>query len=238
MTIKDGPLPGPWELIEGTDWVSLAHARGPAGDTRAALIELLTGDPDAQARALRHLDDPVHHQNTLYSVTAPVALYIAVILDDPRTATTLPGQREGGRHPLRAALLDWLGSVADEVGNHAVQTLERMGLSLEDHPESAAVQALRPALFQAVSAFLHDPDCAVRTAAVAAAVPLLDAPELATHRPALAPLVRTVLSAGDNRHHRAAAARGLNAWGEDSDPGQTTQDPDPWAGGCSSEPPF
>ncbi|MGW0809203.1 hypothetical protein [Nonomuraea sp. NPDC002799] len=60
-----------------TDWASLEHALGPAGDTPGALADLLTGTPEAQAEAVGHLNDPVHHQNTLYSATAPAALYVA-----------------------------------------------------------------------------------------------------------------------------------------------------------------
>ncbi|WP_377271648.1 hypothetical protein [Peterkaempfera sp. SMS 1(5)a] len=238
MTIKDGPQPDPWELVGGTDWALLEHACGSAAESPGLLVGLLADDPGMQARALRHLHDPVHHQNTIYSATVPAALYVAAALGDPRTATALPARELGGAYPLRAALLDWLGSVATEVGNEAESVMARLGLCLAEHPESVAVRALRPALFRVVSGFLHDPDPAVQAAAIAAAVPLLDAPELLRHRAALAPLMREVLAADDNRSQRAITAYGLATWGEDRDAVQAVQGPAPWAEGCGSEPPF
>lgn len=238
FTSADDRLPDPRALIEGVDWAVLRHARGSAEDAPAVLNGLLADDPSRQARALRYLYDPVHHQNTLYSATAPAALYVAVVLKDPRTATVLSDQRHGRSYLLRAVLLDWLGSVADEVGNEAEATSARIGFSLEGHLESASIRALRPALFRAVNDFLDNPDSTVRDAAVAASIPLLDAPELAQHRAALAPLVRDILTSSDNRAYRAAAARGLIAWGEDGRTLSATSNPDAWVDGCSSEPPF
>lgn len=153
-----------------------------------------------------YLEDPAHHQNTIYSATGPAALYVAVALQDPRTATVLPS-RERGEYPLRAAMLDWIESVTNAVGNDAEAIRERLGFSLERDPESVQVRALRPALFRAVSPLLHDADLAVREAAIAAAVSLLDAPELVQHRATLTPLVREVLAASAKRSHRYVARR-------------------------------
>ncbi|TQS20985.1 hypothetical protein [Microbispora sp. KK1-11] len=218
VAIKDmtGSPFDPLALIEETDWASLEHALGPAADTRAALADLLNGTPDAQARALDHLNDPVHHQNSLYTATAPAALYVAAILSDPRTDTAVPFGGEGRRYPLRQALLDWLGSVAREVDKEAEATLLRLGFSLEDYPGFTEVRAIRPALFQGVSSLLHGPDPAIREAALAAAVRLLDAPELTHHRAVLAPMVRDFLAASSNRVYRATAIDGLDAWGQET----------------------
>lgn len=127
---------------------------------------------------------------------------------------------------MRAALLDWLGSVANTVGNEAEATMARFGLRLES-PAYLQVRALRPALFGAVSAFLHDPDTAVQEAAIAAAVSLLDDPELVRHRSALTPLVHNVLATSAETSYRAIAARGLNAWGRGAEPLPTRHESGP-----------
>lgn len=206
----------PLVLIKQTDWASLEHALGPAADTPTALADLLNVDPDARARAVDHLNDPVHHQNSLYSATAPAALYVAVILGDPRTDTSVPGDEEGQWYPLRQVLLDWLGSITDEVSNDAEATWLRFGFSPEESPAFMAIRAIRPALFHAVSAFFQDATLTVREAALAAAIPLLDAPELTHHQAGLAPTVRSVLAASSNQVYRHIAVRGLSSWSEET----------------------
>ncbi|RSM89949.1 hypothetical protein DMH25_39860 [Streptomyces sp. WAC 01325] len=152
----------------------------------------MADDAGAQARARRHLSDPVHHQNTIYSATVPAALYVAAILSDPRTGTVV-ADRDGQALPLRAALLAWVTSVAIEVDTEAEAKMADVGLCLEEHPESVQVRALRPRLFQAVSGFLHAPDLAVQEAAIAAAVSLMDAPELVQQRAFLSSCCRSDL---------------------------------------------
>ncbi|MFB8177356.1 hypothetical protein ACFC8N_15055 [Streptomyces sp. NPDC055966] len=223
--------------MTGTDWASLEHARGSAAGTPALLAGLLADDAGTQASALRHLNDPVHHQNTICSATVPAAAYVAAILGDPRTGTVVV-DRDGRALPLRAALLDWVTSVAIEVDSEAEAHIAGVGFCLEEYPESVQIRALRPGLFQAVSAFLHAPDLAVREAAIAAAVSLLDAPELVQQRALLTPLVRDVLVCSDNRSYGFIARRGLKSWGEDTVLLPDEQRSDRWAGGCSSEPPF
>ncbi|WP_299538800.1 hypothetical protein [uncultured Streptomyces sp.] len=216
MTVMDaeGPLPGPRELVEGTDWASLEHAYGPAEGAASVMGGLLAADLDTQARAMRYIEDPVHHQNTIYSATVPAALYVAAALGEPRTGTVLPCER--GECPLRATMLDWLQSVANAVGNDAEAIRERLGFSWD--PASVQLRALRPALFRAVSPFFNDLDPAVHEAAIAAAVSLLDAPELVQYRATLVPLVREVLAASARRSYRSLAVSGLRAWGEGAEP--------------------
>ncbi|MGW0709236.1 hypothetical protein ACWD4G_25330 [Streptomyces sp. NPDC002643] len=123
--------------------------------------------------------------------------------------------------------------MATEVGGEAETHMARVGLCLEEHPESVQVRALRPGLFQAAAAFFHAPDPVVREAAV----PLLDAPELVGQRALLTPLVRDVLLVSDNRSYRLVAGRGLKSCGEGRGLLPDEQDEDLWAGGCSGEPP-
>lgn len=201
--------------MQGTDWASLEHAYGSAEEASSVLGGLLAADPSSQARAMRYLEDPVHHQNSIYSATAPAALYVAAALRDPRTATMLPS-REHGEYQLRAAMLDWLQSVANAVGDDAEAIRKRLGFPLERHPASVQVQTLRPALFRAVSPVLQDPEPAVREAAIATAVSLLDAPELVQHRAAPIPPAREVMTVSAKRSYRFIAVRGLRAWGEDT----------------------
>lgn len=48
------------------------------------LLGLLDADEGVRSRALGDLHHVVHHQNTLYTATAPAALYVAGILGDER----------------------------------------------------------------------------------------------------------------------------------------------------------
>jgi hypothetical protein len=176
----------PRALIEQTEWQLLEHAMGEASDVPAALTALLEGDQGTQARSLRFLDEVLHHGGAVYSATTPAARYVAAILPDDRTATGDTFVIDRGEPPvvLRAALLTWLGSVAAHPATH------------ESHP----------ALFEAVTPFLDDQDPAVGEAALAAAVPLLEAPELAHHRAALVPKIRNALSTSGRRAHQVTAA--------------------------------
>jgi hypothetical protein len=176
----------PRALIEQTDWPRLEHAMGPAEDVPAALTSLAEGDQGQQARSLRFLNEVLHHGGAVYSATTPAALYVAAILPDDRIATSATFVIDRGEPAvvLRAALLEWLGSVAQHPATH------------ESHP----------ALFDAVSPFIEDQDAAVRIAALAAAVPLLDTPELAHHRPTLVPKIRGALTTSGRRTHQTTAA--------------------------------
>ncbi|MGW4411780.1 hypothetical protein ACWEJ6_47710 [Nonomuraea sp. NPDC004702] len=231
----------PLALIRQIDWASLEHAGGTAEDTPAALADLLLGAPEAQTEAVRHLNGRVHHQNTLYSATGPAALCVAAFLSDPRTDTLVLSREDGQWYPLRQELLDWLGSISDEVSNDVEAVLVRLGRLPEKDPEFTEIQALRPTIFPAVSAFFEDPNLPVREAALATAVPLLDAPELAHHQASLAPIVRSVLATSSDRSYRAIAVDGLRAWGEETASLVEQEDLEctPWtAEGCSDDPPF
>ncbi|MGX1274203.1 hypothetical protein [Streptomyces phaeoluteigriseus] len=97
MTIADdeqrggtaGPAGAPQvpELPENTDWGSLAHAYGPAGDVPPHLVHLLDEDPRRQAEALGMLDMSVLPQGSLYSATPPAVLFVAGV----RPTTTPAG---------------------------------------------------------------------------------------------------------------------------------------------------
>ena len=107
-------MQSPQKLLEETDWSGLKHAYGPADAAPFELLHLLGEDAELCGNAIAFLDGAVLHQETIYSVTAPAALFVAAILDDARTlfvcSTALPW--DDRQRPLRAPLLEWLGEVA------------------------------------------------------------------------------------------------------------------------------
>jgi hypothetical protein len=233
-------LPNPPILLRQTDWAMLDHAYGSAADVPRALARLTDDEPEVRARALRYLER-VNHQNTIYSATAPVAVYIAGILSDPRTVPAVDANfsaRPDTYRSLRAILLDWLGAMADDVSEEVERIAAKHGFALAELPEIIALRVARPAILAAVCQYLNDQDVDVRRSAIVAAAQLLDAPELASHRSALRAPLRQVLATSPDRYHRAHARRILVAWGDPevpADPASSSQtrstaqrwDPDP-----------
>jgi hypothetical protein len=247
-------LPDPDVVLTETDWDSLEHAFGPAGEAPGILAALLEAAPEVQARSLHYLDNVLHHQNTLYDATVPAALYVAAILPDPRAADTVDDERRPLPGPLRAHLLDWLDSVAHEVADEAESISRDHGFPLHDYAPAVHIQEIRPLLFQAAHAHTDDPALRVREAAISACMPLLDDPRLRHHRAALAPLVRDVLGTSARWQYRERAIDTLDAWGQDSSGIEGQQNPfeycdsdrssSPWptdpryANGFTEDPPF
>ncbi|SFJ76228.1 hypothetical protein [Streptomyces pini] len=227
------PLPDPTAVLAETDWCALEHAYGSAEDTHAQLIALLDADQGVRSRALEHLDHAVLHQTTLYSATAPAALYVAGVLSDPRTAATVNVLPRTSPAPLRAELLDWLGSAANEVTDEAESISRHHGFPPEDYPPFGRIREIRPALFAAVSDCLGDPDPQVREAAIAACIPLLDDPHLLSRRTDLIPLLRETLVISARWQYRDRAIEALAAWGEDTTGLEVRRDPFGW---CDTPP--
>lgn len=223
-------LPDPSSLIEDTDWAALEHAYGPAQDTPLRLLQLLAEEPEVQAEALGMLDMSVLHQESLYSATAPAALFIAAILDDPRTLARHESYFpwEDRARPLRAALLEWLGRVADSAAYG-----ETTGANDGNDPGATdAVRAVRGLICNAVTAHLIAPDPAVREAALGATTALLQAPDLAGRIAATTRTLRQLLAGSTNRRERAAAVLTIGAWGEDTT--ELLTDPDPAVRACAA----
>ncbi|WAC91168.1 HEAT repeat domain-containing protein [Mycobacterium sp. Aquia_213] len=202
----------PQSLLEDTDWSSLEHAYGPAGEAPFELLHLLTEDAELCGNAIAFLDSAVLHQDTIYSATAPAALFVAAILDDVRTRfvcdSTLPW--DDRERPVRAALLEWLGRVAAAAAWEELEPDD----DLEDEDTGAveACRAIRPDVYTCVAPFLDDPDAGVRQEATTAMAHLLQAPELAEFRAAAAE--RLLRQAADAPPvERAGIALTVGAWG-------------------------
>ncbi|MBV1947224.1 HEAT repeat domain-containing protein [Streptomyces sp. BV129] len=220
------------EVLSGTDWESLQHAYGSGEDIPISLCSLVDEDPEVRSGALAALDMSVLHQGSLYTVTAPAALFVAAILDHPVGLAEHEGHfpwDDGPPRSLRAALLAWLGQVAESAAYGEDPVRDRTDWQWEpwhdegrhehDPDELAALHAcreIRPALYDAVEPFLSSPDTHVREVALGAAVPLLSTPELADRVPRAAKLLRAQLGPAAGRRERASVARALGSWGMDT----------------------
>ncbi|MFE7529553.1 hypothetical protein ACFU7Y_28110 [Kitasatospora sp. NPDC057542] len=205
-------LPHYQELLEGTDWASLATPYGTGESLPTALAHLLDPNPAVRAAAVKDVSDEVDHQNTIYEATVPVALYFAAILNHPATEV---GDLDHGadvpsHHPTRASLLNRLGATA-----YDAEYLFGEGF-LQACPDTRAFRSLRPAIYSAVQPFLCHNNAKVRDEALVAAIPLTEDPRLTTHRAELVEHARYLLTTSTNRYHRDCALNALNTWGHDT----------------------
>ncbi|MGV9252624.1 hypothetical protein [Streptomyces sp. NPDC003697] len=234
MTINDGSgTIDPWALLLETDWSSVDHCcPNAAPATPVILAGLLDDDESAQRTAVHNLGQAVTHQNSIYGATAPAARFVTAVLGHPRTMTLGAYFHEERHRPMRAALLQWLGDLADDA------TYDEDGPGEPD--DVAAVRAILPLIYEAARPYLTDTDPLIREAAVHAAAMTLAAPELAVHIPEFVPLVRSTLSTSEYRGYRYLAKRCLVTWGVEPGPlpDSRVSGPDPWADGYSDNPPF
>ncbi|WP_404952695.1 hypothetical protein [Streptomyces sp. 147326] len=216
MTIMNGHdgCVDPQELLRRTDWNAVEHCcPNVAPATPQILQGLLDEDPRVQGAALRDLNQAVTHQNTFYSATAPAACFVAAVLTDPRTLATVSDRTPyedahyGARPPflLRVGLLNWLGETAEDA-NHPEEWPPGEQADID------AFRAVRSTLYDATHPLLADSSEEVREAALAAILPLLTAPDLAHHIPALLDGVRALAVGGGP--HRWRAVDALASWGD------------------------
>ncbi|MFF7209319.1 HEAT repeat domain-containing protein [Streptomyces sp. NPDC008238] len=240
MSSNDGTaaLPDPAALLAETDWAALAHAYGPADGTPDDLLGLLHDDPEVQAESLGRLEMSVLHQGSLYSATPPAALFVAGILGDPRTLAVHESwfPWDDRVRPLRAALLEWLGELAESAAYEDEEAVDDEAAYDEEWAEEIAAveacRAVRPRLFDAVAPWLDDTDATVVEAALGAVTHLLRAPELADRVPVAAERLERVVRGGGERRERAGAVMTLSAWGHDT--GGFLADPDPAVRACAA----
>ncbi|MFE5677796.1 hypothetical protein ACFQ8K_07850 [Streptomyces erythrochromogenes] len=170
---------------------------------------MLAADPALRVRAVGDLYRLLLHQEKVFPASAPAALVLARLLDDPRTLAETGWEHRAGRRSLRAELLNWLASFADiarldvEDGMGTAQAL-------------AAARATRPALHVRIADFCDDDDLRVREAALATTALLLADPAIASSVPRYAPAVRKVLAVSADSYYRWIARERLAAWGEDA----------------------
>ncbi|MCF3134506.1 hypothetical protein IPZ69_30110 [Streptomyces olivochromogenes] len=203
-------------MLARTDWAALSHAYGFATEAPEMLAALFDANQGVRTKALDYLHGTLHHQNTLYEATVPAARYAAAILPDPRTTWAVDKKRHDFPGCMRAELLAWIASVANEVTNEAEALCQRLGLPLDEYPPAVGIREIRPLLFSASLLCTEDTDRHVREAALTACIPLLDDPQLVGHRGDLVPLIREVLGTSELWQHRERAIDALDSWGEDS----------------------
>lgn len=228
------------ELLMATEWDALQHAYGSAEDTPPYLCQLLNEDPEVQAEALGMLDMSVLHQGSLYSSTPPAALFVAAILAHPQTLAEHESffPWDDRTRPLRAALLDWLGQIADSAscgeapGSEDVYRDEYDGEDKDELEAIRACRSIRPELYDAVEPFLDDPHPDTREAALGTVTVLLKAPDLAELVPRAAHRLRSVLAADGSRRERSSAALAMGTWGQDTT--GLLDDPDPAVRTCAA----
>ncbi|WP_051816944.1 hypothetical protein [Kitasatospora sp. NRRL B-11411] len=197
-------LPHHRALLAAVDWPSL-EVPHPTERLDAALLARMTDpDPAERARALDRVFHLVDHQNTIYGATPPVARYLAAILGEFADAPR-----------LRLRLLTWLEAMAYDADDARVAAMRRW-LGQGPHPPLREFRALRPDLFAAVRPFLTDADQDVREAALIAALPLSEHPDLADLRLELAGHAERLLATSTDRFRRDRALDYLRAWGRDT----------------------
>ncbi|MEV7176356.1 hypothetical protein [Kitasatospora sp. NPDC093679] len=107
--------------VEETDWSGLFHALGPASDTPRQLAALLGDDARAFTAGYTHLWSATLRQDgRAWPATAPTALLVAGLLDDPLLGRDDPS--------LPEALLAYLHAVAvvADLGDRAEQIRARV----------------------------------------------------------------------------------------------------------------
>ncbi|WP_329026905.1 hypothetical protein [Streptomyces sp. NBC_01423] len=237
---REPDLPPYQVVLSETDWGSLETPFGNGESLPEVLTRLLTRDAGVQVNALSELGEMVGHQNTIYEATAPAAMYVAGILTHPAATTPRPYRNV----PIRAALLNWLGSTAYDASDEIVGRTEQYFPGfLTPGTIVASFRDLRPMLYRAVSPFLRDSHEDVREAAVIAALILAEHPALAEHRDHLAVYARAILDTSGDKPNRRVARKALEAWGHEVPAPELFME-EPWDWGPHSdgrgdlEPPF
>ncbi|MEL5954782.1 hypothetical protein AADR41_08380 [Streptomyces sp. CLV115] len=177
-------------------------------DTPDILAMVFAADPGRRVRAVGDLYRLLLNQEKMFPATAPAALVLARLLDDPRALAEDRWERRAGRRSLRAELLNWLASFADIA---RLEVEDGVGRA----QDLAAARAARPILHDRIADFCDADDPLVREAALAATALLLADPALASSVPRYAPAVREVLAVSADSCYRWIARERLAAWGED-----------------------
>jgi hypothetical protein len=87
------------------------HAHGPATDAPGKLRALIGHDEEARAAAMDYLWGAILHQGSPWMATAPVARFVAGVLDDPHLDTGHATVFAGSVRSYRSHLIDFLAGV-------------------------------------------------------------------------------------------------------------------------------
>ncbi|MFJ7278504.1 hypothetical protein [Kitasatospora sp. NPDC098663] len=205
-------LPDPQALLDDIDWASLATACGTGESLPAALALIIDPDPAVRAAATHDALREVTHQNSIYEATAPVARYVAAILNHPAIAAD--DSDTPPRRPTLVRLLKWLSDTAYDADDEIVAIGEHQVPGfLDDYWEMRAFRDLRPTIFSAVHPLLGHDNEDVRDAALIAAIPLAEHPALTEHRTELVGHAHRLLATSTDRHNRDRVLDAMKAWG-------------------------
>ncbi|QKW18796.1 hypothetical protein HUT16_06705 [Kitasatospora sp. NA04385] len=209
-------LPHHRALLAAVDWPSL-EVPHPTERLDAALLARMTDpDPAERARAAEAVFSLVDHQETGYGATPWVARYVAAALRHPDVLAGPPS--------CRAGLLRWIARTADDAEEARTAAAFWGTAEDEEHPPLREFRALRPELFAAVRPFLTDGHPDVRAAALFAALPLSEHPELAGHHPELVGHAESFLAASTDRYRRGRVLGALRRRGRDTAALETAED--------------
>ncbi len=133
--------------------------------------------------------------------------------------TTKRCRRAGSRAAALARLLDPDPVVRGTAARDALREVtHHCGAGfLQEYRAIRAFRDLRPALFSAVRPLLGHNDPDVRHAALVAAIPLSEHPDLVSHRGELVDHARRSRATSTDRHNRNRILDALKAWGYDTD---------------------
>ncbi|MFF0483882.1 hypothetical protein [Streptomyces sp. NPDC004435] len=147
--------------LAATAWEELPHfctGRHGVPDTPEILGAVLAAEPWRRARAVEDLYRLLLNGERVFPATAPAAVVVVRLLDDPRTLAEGRWGRRPGRRSLRAELLNWLATFAD-IARRGAEDGAGTALDL------VAARAVRPMLHDRVACFRDDDDPSVREAA-------------------------------------------------------------------------
>ncbi|MDX2707705.1 hypothetical protein PV350_33380 [Streptomyces sp. PA03-6a] len=233
--------------IDGIAWDRFFHAYQVATDTPGHLKALLGDDEKAASTAADHLWSAILHQGTVWPATAPVARIAARMLAIPEMregaltflkdvaaavdlADAVPELRARAYPavPESASAIDtWLARYLAEDEDGQVDLWTEDGETGDLVLTRAALDCYDalPDLFDPVAELLDDPDADVRTAAWAAAAPLLRHPATAPRAAGLRGRLEAQAHATGSVEARASLLLDLGELG--GEPRAWLADPDP-----------
>ena len=208
--------------LDTFDWSRFAHGLGPATDTPGHLRALLGDDAGAFVAGYSHLrSQTLRPDGGAWPVTAPVALVVSELLDDPRLGPDDPSMRD--------AMLAYLhrAAVAGDLGEEA-EALRARG----EQPEALACYDAAPELLARVLPHLGAERSRQRVCAAAAIGRLARHPAAATRRRPLTDQLDEMAKGTEEANERATLVFAIGDLG--GTPRHWLDDPSPAVRGCAA----